>query len=52
MKFNINASPLDLYDMIAPSAPSHLTVRNAIENHRNDERAPVAMSPDIDGVRP
>lgn len=46
MKFNINASPIDLYDMVGPSYPMWVTQRNAIENYKDGDRPPVFLSHD------
>lgn len=40
---NWDASPVDLYDMPGPGCGRHISVRNAIEKHRNGERAPVML---------
>lgn len=42
-KLNYTASMVMLYDMVAPTAPSYVNTRNAIEKHRRGERNPVAM---------
>lgn len=44
MTLNFNATPIGLYDIVSPDAPNHLTVRNAIETHRDGNRPPVALS--------
>lgn len=43
LPFNVQASPIDLYDIPHPSSPMWFTVRRAIERHRNDERPPVSI---------
>lgn len=45
---NLNASPLDLYDV--PSPQTGVSVRYAIELHREGQRAPVMMSPENPSV--
>lgn len=46
---NYRAAPVDLYDLPGPMH-WHLSLRNAIESHRDGERAPVAIFASKDGV--